>query len=546
MVLPSSSNIEGFSWQDLNRDGVIDNNEPVLEGVTVYLDSNANGSLDTDETQTVTDSNGRYEFNDLVTGLYQVRAENLDQFEVISPSTDTPTIPFTGLTEDNRGLIAYSTIDNIGHSEPIPGLTDSYAFYYLASPEFNGVNPDSIGAVQGIEPAVGFNNLTEALADNNLTLEDLNVKVSELSLGDDVLGEDWFAEDNLEIRYYTGGNLTLQIDGEDALVAPIERFTLILEYNNIENSSTNDYSGWVDLGSLENISQDSSGSVQTIVEALLTDINERDTNFLFNTLQTSAQANFAVGNEVFGSFYELDDVAFTFADTPVVGDSAYRLIAKPGETYSDINFGLSDLIEDNSDFDNDGNADLVWRNQATGQNAVWYMDGINRIGSKSLPSVANTDWELKATNDFNNDNHPDLVWRNQATGQNAVWYMDGTNRIGSALFDPVNSANWDISGVGDFNNDNNSDLVWRNQATGQNAVWYMDGTNRIGSALFDPVNSANWDISGVGDFNNDNNPDLVWRNGVTGRNVFWYMDDTTRISSADFDAVTNTDWILVA
>ena len=39
------------------------------------------------------------------------------------------------------------------------------------------------------------------------------------------------------------------------------------------------------------------------------------------------------------------------------------------------------------DFNNDGNADLVWRNSSNGQNVVWYMDNTTRIGNASFSSV---------------------------------------------------------------------------------------------------------------------------------------------------------------
>lgn len=96
--------------------------------------------------------------------------------------------------------------------------------------------------------------------------------------------------------------------------------------------------------------------------------------------------------------------------------------------------------------------------------------------------------------DFNRDGQADLLWRNAATGRNAVWFMDGTTRLSSTAFDLVPNASWDISGIGDFNGDNHDDLVWRNAATGQNAVWFMDGTTRLSNAFFSSVPNAQWEL----------------------------------------------------
>ncbi|WP_242034769.1 Ig-like domain-containing protein [Microcystis flos-aquae] len=49
------------------------NNEPALEGITVYLDSNNNGTFDNNEPSQITDENGKYQFTGLEAGTYIVR-----------------------------------------------------------------------------------------------------------------------------------------------------------------------------------------------------------------------------------------------------------------------------------------------------------------------------------------------------------------------------------------------------------------------------------------------------------------------------------------
>ncbi|MGF1481602.1 MAG: DUF4347 domain-containing protein [Cyanophyceae cyanobacterium] len=203
-----------------------------------------------------------------------------------------------------------------------------------------------------------------------------------------------------------------------------------------------------------------------------------------------------------------------------------------------LNWNLSTI----GDLNNDGRADLMWRNEATGQNAVWYMNGITRMDNVSLMQARNSDWKIKGTGDFNDDGLEDLIWRNSATGINAVWYMNGTERIGSDSFYQVRNLNWDIVSVGDFNGDDKDDLLWRNSRTGLNSVWYMNNTRRIGSANLDPVKNTDWNIKGVGDFNGDGSEDLVWRNGSNGLNVVWHMNQTQRIGSANLNRVSNRDW----
>jgi subtilisin-like proprotein convertase family protein len=57
--------ISGTKWNDLNGDGVKNDNEPGLAGRTIYLDENENGQLDETETSTITDEDGNYLFEGL-------------------------------------------------------------------------------------------------------------------------------------------------------------------------------------------------------------------------------------------------------------------------------------------------------------------------------------------------------------------------------------------------------------------------------------------------------------------------------------------------
>ena len=62
----------------------------------------------------------------------------------------------------------------------------------------------------------------------------------------------------------------------------------------------------------------------------------------------------------------------------------------------------------------------------TGENYVWYVDGVTVLRRRRLPTVADQSWKVAGVADFNNDRKPDILWRNAATGDNYVWYLDGT------------------------------------------------------------------------------------------------------------------------
>ena len=180
------------------------------------------------------------------------------------------------------------------------------------------------------------------------------------------------------------------------------------------------------------------------------------------------------------------------------------------------------------DFNNDGLPDILWRNTSTGENEVWYMNGVMVTGVAFLPYLdPASGWSIVGVGDFNGDGSPDILWRNTSTGQNAVWYMNGVTVTGAAFLPYVNPASgWSIVGVGDFNGDGKPDILWRN-TNGTNAVWYMNGATFISAVFLPGLNPASgWSIVGVGDFNGDGKPDILWRN-TDGRNAIWYMNGVT-------------------
>jgi len=64
--------VYGWTWNDADLDAVWDTGESVLEGWTVFLDTDKDGQLDSGETSTTTDANGYYVFGDLSPGRYTV------------------------------------------------------------------------------------------------------------------------------------------------------------------------------------------------------------------------------------------------------------------------------------------------------------------------------------------------------------------------------------------------------------------------------------------------------------------------------------------
>jgi hypothetical protein len=55
---------------------------------------------------------------------------------------------------------------------------------------------------------------------------------------------------------------------------------------------------------------------------------------------------------------------------------------------------------------------------------------------------------MVATSDYNFDGKVDIVWRHSASGQNVMWFMDGINLISGTFTNPQSlpDTNWKIVG----------------------------------------------------------------------------------------------------
>jgi hypothetical protein len=202
------------------------------------------------------------------------------------------------------------------------------------------------------------------------------------------------------------------------------------------------------------------------------------------------------------------------------------------------------------DFNKDGNLDILWQNQSTGQNTVWYMKGTSLSSTAPIKSADDRNWKLAGVADFNQDGWPDLLWQNLHTAQNAVWLMKGVTPVSYHLIVSNGDPNWRIVATGDMDADGKPDLILHNMSTGQNAIWYMNGlTIARGELIHYPngteVNSTDldWSLVGTGDFNGDGHLDLLWRHSTLGLNLFWAMNQSVFLSANYLSQQEyNTDW----
>ena len=210
---------------------------------------------------------------------------------------------------------------------------------------------------------------------------------------------------------------------------------------------------------------------------------------------------------------------------------------KPGEGYirtvADQNWQVAGV----GDFNADGRADILWRNSATGENYLYPMNGLAILPAEGyLRTVAGTQWQIAALADFDGDGKADILWRHAATGENYLYPMDGTAiKPGEGYLRTVADQDWRVKGAADLDGDGKADIVWRNRATGENYLYPMNGTAILpGEGYFRTVSDPDWDIVAVADFDADGRGDLLWRNARTGENYLYPMDGTAIASGEGY------------
>jgi Ca2+-binding RTX toxin-like protein len=208
---------------------------------------------------------------------------------------------------------------------------------------------------------------------------------------------------------------------------------------------------------------------------------------------------------------------------------------------------LGDLnwqIQSTDDFNSDGQGDLLWRDQATGQTVLWLMNNLTAIAGGALSLSPDPSWQLSGTGDITGDGKPDLIWRNQFSGEVVYWEIDGTQVVAGGPIGLNPGLGWQLQNLGDFNGDGKADFLWRNLANGDTVAWFMNGAEVTGGGS---INTAAldlaWTMAATGDYNQDGHTDITWQN-TDGTSLIWFMDGLNHIGTLALSQNTDHDLIL--
>jgi hypothetical protein len=185
------------------------------------------------------------------------------------------------------------------------------------------------------------------------------------------------------------------------------------------------------------------------------------------------------------------------------------------------------------DVDGDGKADLLWRNDVSGNFAYWLMNGAV-VRAKSTSTPVSLTYKIVATGDFNKDGKCDIVWDN---GLN-MWEWQSNGSGFNQAFVSTHPSGWTVIGGADVDGDGKTDLLWRSSDKSRFAYWLMNGANATNKAASIPVHAGNRFV-GVGDFNGDGRADMLW---MTSTSVVEWIGNGQTFYSASL-ATIPSGWV---
>jgi hypothetical protein len=167
-----------------------------------------------------------------------------------------------------------------------------------------------------------------------------------------------------------------------------------------------------------------------------------------------------------------------------------------------------------ADFNGDGHDDILWRND-NGTIVDWLGQANGAFADNAANSLntPGTAWQVAGTGDFNGDGAADILWRND-NGVLVDWLgqENGGFADNAGVFLAAPGPAWHVTATGDFNGDGLSDILWRND-NGVMVDWLgqIDGrfADNAGTFLANPGSA--WSVASVGDLNGDGSDDILWR-----------------------------------
>lgn len=374
--------IGDFVWEDLNKDGAQDTDEPGLQGVTIYLKDKDDTIIDS----TITDVNGKYGFANLFPGIYNLNVDADDFYSLTAANSGADT------TLDSDGII----IDGKVSTSPITILSGTqntnidFGFFIqpVSISGFAWIDENNDGQYQLNES--GIANVSVSLFDTGgvLIADTLSDLGGFYAFENKIAGTYFLQYELLDGYIFTGANIGDNLSDSDVDGTNGSGTTAYFTLNPGEISLDN-AAGYLELPSVEGLTwEDRNGNgTRESSEPIITDIivNLRAANGdLIDTEISDSQGQYQFENLSVGDYYiefiKNDDLQFTVHIANMAFNSDVDGVISAGATSVFSLSGNQKLADIDAGYFTYGSiGDFIWEDLL--------INGIQDLDEPGLPGV---------------------------------------------------------------------------------------------------------------------------------------------------------------